>query len=160
MEGTVKERLKDFIKFVGISEREFCRRVGVGSAYIQSIRKSIMPDTLQQITIQFPRLNPLWLMMGEGEMLLPEEKPEAHEAAPSEILLKLLEDAREEKARLLSIIESQQRTIERLTELTKKRMSTGATLQPLPLSGSPWAYRSFILKFWLYLIIYKAEKYR
>ena len=104
MEGTVKERLKDFIKFVGISEREFCRRVGVGSAYIQSIRKSIMPDTLQQITIQFPRLNPLWLMMGEGEMLLPEEKPEAHEAAPSEILLKLLEDAREEKARLLSII--------------------------------------------------------
>ena len=75
MEGTVKERLKDFIKFVGISEREFCRRVGVGSAYIQSIRKSIMPDTLQQITIQFPRLNPLWLMMGEGEMLLPEEKP-------------------------------------------------------------------------------------
>lgn len=120
MEETVKERLKDFIKFVGISEREFCRRVGVGSAYIQSIRKSIMPDTLQQITIQFPRLNPLWLMMGEGEMLLPEEKPEAHEAAPSEILLKLLEDAREEKARLLSIIESQQRTIERLTELTKK----------------------------------------
>lgn len=79
-----------------------------------------MPDTLQQITIQFPRLNPLWLMMGEGEMLLPEEKPEAPEVAPSEILLKLLEDAREEKARLLSIIESQQRTIERLTELTKK----------------------------------------
>lgn len=73
MEGTVKERLKDFIKSVGISEREFCRRVGVGSAYIQSIRKSIMPDTLQQITIQFPRLNPLWLMMGEGEMLYPKK---------------------------------------------------------------------------------------
>ncbi|MBD5228828.1 MAG: helix-turn-helix transcriptional regulator [Bacteroidales bacterium] len=129
MEGTVKERLKQFIKHLGISEREFCRRVGVGSAYIQSIRKSIMPDTLQQITIQFPQLNPLWLMMGEGEMLLPEEKPEekAPEAAPSEILLKLLDDAQNEKARLLSIIESQQRTIERqqmtiesLTELTKK----------------------------------------
>lgn len=119
MEGTVKERLKYFIKSEGISEREFCRRVGVGSAYIQSIRKSIMPDTLQQITIQFPRLNPLWLMMGDGEMLLPEEekKPEAN---PSEILLKLLDDAQSEKARLLSIIESQQRTIERLTELTKK----------------------------------------
>ena len=129
MEGTVKERLKQFIKHLGISEREFCRRVGVGSAYIQSIRKSIMPDTLQQIAIQFPQLNPLWLMMGEGEMLLPEEKPEekAPEAAPSEILLKLLDDAQNEKARLLSIIESQQRTIERqqmtiesLTELTKK----------------------------------------
>lgn len=122
MEGTVKERLKLFIKHLGISEREFCRRVGVGSAYIQSIRKSIMPDTLQQITIQFPQLNPIWLMMGDGEMLLPEEKPEekAPEVTPSEILLKLLDDAQNEKARLLSIIESQQRTIERLTELTKK----------------------------------------
>lgn len=119
MEGTVKERLKHFIKSEGISEREFCRRVGVGSAYIQSIRRSIMPDTLQQITIQFPRLNPLWLMMGEGEMLLPEEEKKP-EAAPSEILLKLLDDAQSEKARLLSIIESQQRTIERLTELAKK----------------------------------------
>lgn len=122
MEGTVKERLKIFIKHLGISEREFCRRVGVGSAYIQSIRKSIMPDTLQQISIQFPQLNPIWLMMGEGEMLLPEEKPEEKkpEVSPSEILLKLLDDAQNEKARLLSIIESQQRTIERLTELTKK----------------------------------------
>ena len=122
MEGTVKERLKLFIKHLGISEREFCRRVGVGSAYIQSIRKSIMPDTLQQITIQFPQLNPIWLMMGDGEMLLPEEKPEEKvpEVTPSEILLKLLDDAQNEKARLLSIIESQQRTIERLTELTKK----------------------------------------
>lgn len=119
MEETVKERLKRFIKAEGISEREFCRRVGVGSAYIQSIRKSIMPDTLQQITIQFPRLNPIWLMLGDGDMYQPEEEKK-REVAPSEVLLKLLDDAQNEKARLLSIIESQQRTIERLTELTKK----------------------------------------
>lgn len=119
MEETVKERLKRFIKAEGISEREFCRRVGVGSAYIQSIRKSIMPDTLQQITIQFPRLNPIWLMLGDGDMYQPEEEKKP-EVAPSEVLLKLLDDAQNEKARLLSIIESQQRTIERLTELTKK----------------------------------------
>lgn len=129
MEVSVKERLKEFIKAEGISEREFCRRVGVGSAYIQSIRKSIMPDTLQQITIQFPRLNPLWLLLGEGEMFIPETKPEAEatEIRPSEMLAKLLDEAKDEKARLLSIIESQQRimesqqrTIENLTELSKK----------------------------------------
>ena len=119
MEETVKERLKRFIKAEGISEREFCRRVGVGSAYIQSIRKSIMPDTLQQITIQFPHLNPIWLMLGDGDMYQPEEEKKP-EVAPSEVLLKLLDDAQNEKARLLSIIESQQRTIERLTELTRK----------------------------------------
>lgn len=129
METSVKERLKEFIKAEGISEREFCRRVGVGSAYIQSIRKSIMPDTLQQITIQFPRLNPLWLLLGEGEMFIPETKPEAEatEIRPSEMLAKLLDEAKDEKAKLLSIIESQQRimesqqrTIENLTELSKK----------------------------------------
>lgn len=129
MEVSVKECLKEFIKAEGISEREFCRRVGVGSAYIQSIRKSIMPDTLQQITIQFPRLNPLWLLLGEGEMFIPETKPEAEatEIRPSEMLAKLLDEAKDEKARLLSIIESQQRimesqqrTIENLTELSKK----------------------------------------
>lgn len=36
------------------------------------------------------------------------------------MLYKLLEDAKEEKARLLSIIESQQRTIEMLAEQNKK----------------------------------------
>ena len=101
MEETVKERLKRFIKAEGISEREFCRRVGVGSAYIQSIRKSIMPDTLQQITIQFPHLNPIWLMLGDGDMYQPEEEKKP-EVAPSEVLLKLLDDAQNEKARLLS----------------------------------------------------------
>ena len=38
----------------------------------------------------------------------------------SELLAKLLEEANNEKSRLLSIIESQQRTIESLTDLSKK----------------------------------------
>lgn len=130
METTVKERLKEFISTLGISEREFCRRVGVGSAFIQSIRKSIMPDTLNKITIQYPQLNPVWLLLGNGEMLqaVGEEAPENEvELRPSELLYSLLEDSKQEKARLLSIIESQQRiiesqqrAIENLTELSKK----------------------------------------
>lgn len=69
METSVKERLKQFIDTLNISEREFCRRIGVSS---------------------------------------------------SELLAKLLEEANNEKSRLLSIIESQQRTIESLTDLSKK----------------------------------------
>ena len=53
MEETVKERLKRFIKAEGISEREFCRRVGVGSAYIQSIRKSIMRTLYNKLPYNF-----------------------------------------------------------------------------------------------------------
>lgn len=91
-------------------------------------KKSIQPDKMQAISIQFPELNPLWLLLGQGEMLLPNEKKEgeqrqnAGELPSSELLAKLLEEANNEKSRLLSIIESQQRTIESLTDLSKKPM--------------------------------------
>ena len=122
METSVKERLKQFIDTLNISEREFCRRIGVSSSYVMSIQ----PDKMQAISIQFPELNPLWLLLGQGEMLLPNEKKEgeqrqnAGELPSSELLAKLLEEANNEKSRLLSIIESQQRTIESLTDLSKK----------------------------------------
>lgn len=126
METSVKERLKQFIDTLNISEREFCRRIGVSSSYVMSIKKSIQPDKMQAISIHFPELNPLWLLLGQGEMLLSDGKKEGEQRQntgglpSSELLTKLLEEANSEKARLLSIIESQQRTIESLTELNKK----------------------------------------
>lgn len=123
MESSVKERLKTFINYLNISEREFCRVIGVGSAYVASIKKSIKADKLEAITERYPELNPIWLIRGQGSMLLngeAEEEPVTPTLLPAEILAKLLEDANKEKSRLLSIIESQQRTIEQLTELNKK----------------------------------------
>ena len=126
METSVKERLKQFIDTLNISEREFCRRIGVSSSYVMSIKKSIQPDKMQAISIHFPELNPLWLLLGQGEMLLSDGKKEGEQRQntgglpSSELLARLLEEANSEKARLLSIIESQQRTIESLTELNKK----------------------------------------
>ena len=38
METSVKERLKQFIDTLNISEREFCRRIGVSSSYVMSIK--------------------------------------------------------------------------------------------------------------------------
>lgn len=66
---SVKERLVEFVKYVGISNSEFCRRIGVSNAFISSMVKSIQPDKLQSITLNFPELNTGWLMTGEGEML-------------------------------------------------------------------------------------------
>lgn len=126
METSVKERLKQFIDTLNISEREFCRRIGVSSSYVMSIKKSIQPDKMQAISIHFPELNPLWLLLGQGEMLLSDEKKKGEQRQnagglpSSELLAKLLEEAYNEKARLLSIIESQQRTIENLTDINTK----------------------------------------
>jgi hypothetical protein len=66
----VKERLRAFIKYKGISERAFCNTIGVSFSYVNSIRKSIQPEKMKSITVEYPELNPVWLITGDGEMLL------------------------------------------------------------------------------------------
>lgn len=65
----VKERLITFIKYINISNSEFCRTIGVSNAFISSMRKSIQPDKIESIALHYPKLNTGWLMTGEGEML-------------------------------------------------------------------------------------------
>ena len=64
----VKERLIEFIKFKGISIREFCRTIGVSETYVSSMRTSIQPDKLISIVEHYPDINTIWLMTGVGEM--------------------------------------------------------------------------------------------
>jgi transcriptional regulator with XRE-family HTH domain len=64
-----KERLREFIKYKGISERSFCLTIGVSFSYVNSIRKSIQPDKMKSITALYPELNPIWLITGDGKML-------------------------------------------------------------------------------------------
>lgn len=65
----VKDRLKSYIDYVGISVRQFERECGLCNAYVNSIRQSIQPDTLMKIVGRYPTLNISWLMTGEGTML-------------------------------------------------------------------------------------------
>lgn len=65
----IKDRIIEFLQYKGINKAEFGRRIGVSSAYITSIRKSIQPDKVERIKAAFPDLNLAWLLTGEGEML-------------------------------------------------------------------------------------------
>ena len=127
----VKLRLKEFIATQGISEREFCRRIGVSSAYVESIKQSVSPKVMQTISIHYPELNPVWLLLGKEQMIKAgDEKPEANQQGgvlPSEMLAELLVETRNEKAKLITanarltdVVASQQRTIEELTRQLKK----------------------------------------
>lgn len=79
MLNTVKERLGAYLEYKGVNKSEFGRRIGVSSAFVSSIRKSIQPDKIALIQKEFPDLDTLWLLTGEGEMLKSEDrKPEAH----------------------------------------------------------------------------------
>lgn len=66
---SVKSRLIKYLEFKNISKSEFGRTIGVSSAYITSMRKSIQPDKIKAIIESYPDLNTNWLLTGEGEML-------------------------------------------------------------------------------------------
>lgn len=66
---TVKERLTQYLKAKKISKSEFGRAVGVSSAYVSAIRKTISTEKIQSISANYPDLNIEWLLTGEGEML-------------------------------------------------------------------------------------------
>lgn len=66
----IKDRLLEFIKSQNISNAKFERDCGLSNGYINSIRKSISIDKLEQILRAFPNLRREWLMNGEGDMLI------------------------------------------------------------------------------------------
>lgn len=68
-DNAVKERLVKYLGAKKITKTAFGKTVGVSSAYIQSIRKSISPDVIQSIALNYPDLNIVWLMTGKGGML-------------------------------------------------------------------------------------------
>ena len=69
MESTVKQRLVQFIKSMHMTQRAFEIRCGMGNGYVNSIRKGIGPEKMQDIIRAFPELNREWLLFGEGNPL-------------------------------------------------------------------------------------------
>lgn len=67
---TVKQRLIEFIKFMNISQSGFEKAVGLSNGYVNNIKKSVSDEYLQKITLKYPALNPVWLRMGVGNMLM------------------------------------------------------------------------------------------
>ena len=114
---SIQDRLKAFISYLNISEREFCRTIGVSPTYVQTVGSKVKRSTLNAMQAAYPLLNVSWVLNGSGSMLLdepaapvvlPEEKKAAPVAAPA--------NNNDMALRLLALVESQQQTIAQLTE--------------------------------------------
>lgn len=69
--NNVQARLRDFIKYKGITNVAFCSSIGASSNFVNAIRKSISRSTLDIIEKEYPDLNTKWLLTGIGAMLDP-----------------------------------------------------------------------------------------
>lgn len=65
---TIKERIKAYILAKDITERGFCRSLGVSHGYISAMRVSLQPDKIEKIKELYPDLSIEWLLTGEGTM--------------------------------------------------------------------------------------------
>lgn len=75
---TVKERLIRFYEAKGLSKSGFEKMVGLSNGYIDKLRNCPSNDKLEIIYLKFPELNRIWLLTGEGEMLLPSDNEVPH----------------------------------------------------------------------------------
>jgi len=69
MENIVKQRLLQFIKTIGITQKAFEDTIDAGQGYINNISKSIGFEKLNAIKLSYPQLNIEWLLTGAGNML-------------------------------------------------------------------------------------------
>lgn len=73
------DRLMEFIKYAGLSARQFDISIGASNGYTLRMNKnraSIGSDVLETILQTYPDLNVVWLLTGEGPMLKSELEEE------------------------------------------------------------------------------------
>lgn len=62
----------EFIRYAGLSARQFDMSIGASNGYILRMEKnnaSIGSDVIENIIKTYPQLNVVWLLTGEGAML-------------------------------------------------------------------------------------------
>ena len=54
---SVKQRLIDYLRYKQIGQKRFAESVGLSAGYVNAIRNSIQPKTLEKISLKYPDLN-------------------------------------------------------------------------------------------------------
>lgn len=127
LEKSVKSRIIEFYTTQGLSKREFECSIGVSNGYIDKLRNCPKPDKLERIYLTYPNLNKVWLLTGDGEMLINECEETTPLTNYEKVLLKAMDEISEQRKlteksqeqisrfqdqldRLIGIIESSQKS--------------------------------------------------
>ena len=64
----IVDRIREVIKYKGISARSFYQRIGVANGFLDKA-KDVGSEKLARIASEFPEIDPVWLLTGNGSML-------------------------------------------------------------------------------------------
>ena len=67
-------RLKEFLRYIQISEDKFTDRVNLSRGFVSKPRDSIRKKSLDKIKEVYPELNTDWLITGKEDMLIENSK--------------------------------------------------------------------------------------
>lgn len=122
-----KERLRRFVKYLGISENQFVKEIGLGNGFFTK-GGHLNTDSIIKIADSYPELNLNWLILEIGHMIKPlKEKPVfsvnmVSESRLSEVLQKM-EDTSPDVAKISEVAllyeKSNSRTIAAYEEIIR-----------------------------------------
>ena len=79
-ENNIKGRFLTYVRYKGITQREFYVRCGITPGYMDRLKRFVGDKKATSIRENFPDLNIQWLETGYGNMLMPDgntaEEPE------------------------------------------------------------------------------------
>lgn len=73
---SVKDRIMLFISKSGITKSVFERKSGLSNGYLNQLRNTPKEDKISNILKAYPEINRVWLLTGEGEMLMKQSPAE------------------------------------------------------------------------------------
>lgn len=118
-ENGTKERIKQYIRYLGLSMAEFTDSIGVSRSYINSIHKTISGEVFAKIQNQYPGISRDWLLFGEGDMIVKTSEP-----VPA-------------TDKLQAVIIKQQETIYKLVEINQSLLVRNEHLEQQLLASDP-----------------------
>lgn len=91
----VKQRLLNICAALKISARSFSSSIGMSPTYLTSLNKDITSAVLNNIYINYPNVNILWIITGEGEMLNTDPSPISDREEIEKLRAKIEEQGKE-----------------------------------------------------------------
>lgn len=66
---TIKDRIEEFISIEGIKRATFEKACGISNGYLRNLKSNPGGKIIENILNAYPKINRIWLLAGEGEML-------------------------------------------------------------------------------------------